>query len=131
MTPESPFVWHEDDGVYFRPESGGVLMSPCDVEAHPVADPQYDDRQRDVLAERIDSTFGALGEWRIGNGWACLRSFAPDQRFVIGADPHVAGLYWVAGLGGHGVTASWAVGRLAARVILGQEDPGPFDPGRF
>jgi len=128
---DSPFVWHEGDGVYFRPESGGVLMSPCDVDLHPVADPQHDDRQRDILATRIDATFGALGEWRIGTGWACLRSFAPDERFVIGADPKVDGLYWVAGLGGHGVTASWAIGRLAARVILGEVEAGPFDPGRF
>jgi D-arginine dehydrogenase len=75
--------------------------------------------------------FGDLGEWRIGTGWACLRTFAPDDRFLIGPDPRSAGLFWVAALGGHGVTASWAVGRLAARTLLGRAKPGPFDPRRF
>ncbi|MHC4953206.1 MAG: NAD(P)/FAD-dependent oxidoreductase [Planctomycetota bacterium] len=126
-----PFVWHEGEGVYFRTESGGVLMSACDVEPHPVGEPQYDERQREVLAARLGAHFDEVGEWRIGTGWACLRCFAPDERFVIGADPGTRGLFWVAGLGGHGVTASWAVGRLAARVILGEATAGPFDPARF
>ena len=40
------------------------------------------------------------------------------------------GLFWVAGLGGHGMTTSWAVGRLAARVFLEEQPAGAFDPGR-
>ena len=129
--PGLPFVWHESKGVYFRAEGEGMLLSPCDTELHPAAPPQVDPAQRDVLAERVQSAFGGLGEWSIGAGWACLRTFAPDERFVIGPDPGVGGLFWVTGLGGHGMTAAWAVGRLAARVYLARERNHAFDPARF
>lgn len=126
-----PFVWNEEKGVYFRPEGDGMLLSPCDAEPHPAAEPEIDPARRDELARKVADVFGALGEWRLGPGWACLRTFAKDERFVIGPDPRVAGLFWVGALGGHGMTSAWAVGRLAAQVILGRRAPGPFDPRRF
>lgn len=126
-----PFVWDEERGVYFRPEGDGMLLSPCDAEPHPSADPEVDPRRRDELARKVLSVFGVLGEWQLGAGWACLRSFARDERFVIGPDPAVKGLFWVGGLGGNGMTSAYAVGRLAAQVILGRRAPGPFDPRRF
>ena len=43
----------------------------------------------------------------------------------------MGGLFWVAALGGHGVTASWAVGQFAAEVFLGRREAGPLDPARF
>lgn len=125
-----PFVWHEDEGVYFRPEGDGFLLSPCDVEPHPPSVPLVDPNQREALAAKVHHVFDALGEWSVGSGWACLRTFAPDERFVIGHDPAIGGLFWVAGLGGHGMTAAWSVGRLAARVFLKECDAGPFDPSR-
>jgi D-arginine dehydrogenase len=126
-----PFVWNEERGVYFRPEGDGMLLSPCDAEPHGPREPEVDPARRDELARKVAEAFGALGEWRLGPGWACLRTFASDERFVIGPDPHVRGLYWVGALGGHGMTSAWAVGRLAAQVILGRRAPGPFDPRRF
>jgi len=49
---------------------------------------------------------------------------ASDGRFVIGEDPNLKNFYWVAGLGGHGVTTSFSVGDLAARLVLGKKaDP--------
>jgi glycine/D-amino acid oxidase-like deaminating enzyme len=130
-TSHWPFVWHEEAGVYFRPEGDGLLLSPCDVQDHPPRAPEVDPAARDLLAERLEGAFGNLGEWRVGPGWACLRTFARDDRFLIGPDPGIAGLFWVGALGGHGVTTSWAVGRLAAEVFLGRADPGPFAPARF
>ena len=126
-----PFVWHETEGIYFRPESGGVLLSPCDAEPHPARSPEVDPRCQDLVARKLAAVFPDVGDWRVGPGWACLRTFARDERFVIGPDPQVPRLFWVAGLGGHGVTAAWAVGRLAAQVLLERADPGPFDPRRF
>lgn len=37
-----PVVWAVDDEVYFRPESGGVLASPCDEEPHAAGVPPTD-----------------------------------------------------------------------------------------
>jgi D-arginine dehydrogenase len=126
-----PFVWNEEKGVYFRPEGDGMLLSPCDAEPHRPAEPEVDPLRRDELARKVADVFGVLGEWRLGPGWACLRTFAKDERFVIGPDPKVKGLFWVGALGGHGMTSAYAVGRLAAQVILGRRAPGPFDPRRF
>ncbi len=126
-----PFVWNEEKGVYFRPEGDGMLLSPCDAEPHPPAEPGIDPARRDELARKVADVFGVLGEWRIGAGWACLRTFAADERFVIGPDPSVRGLFWVGALGGHGMTSAWAIGRLAALSILGRGAPGPFDPRRL
>jgi len=126
-----PFVWNEEKGVYFRPEGDGMLLSPCDAEPHPAAEPEVDPARKDELASKIADAFGVLGDWRVGPGWACLRTFARDERFVIGPDPVIQGLFWVGALGGHGMTSSWSIGRLAAQVILGRRAPGPFDPRRF
>lgn len=125
-----PFVWNESEGVYFRPEGSELLLSPCDVEPHPPRAPEVDPAQKDALARKVERAFGMLGEWSIGAGWACLRTFAADSRFVIGPDGKTRGLWWVAGLGGHGMTAAWAVGRHAAEVMLGRRQAGPFDPRR-
>jgi len=37
----------------------------------------------------------------------------------VGFDPRLDGLFWVAGLGGHGMTSSAAVGDLAGHLLLG------------
>jgi len=62
-----------------------------------------------------------------------LRTLTADGRFVIGWDPDIAGFFWVAGLGGHGMTTSAAIGKLAAELLIG--GPGrksvPFAPERF
>ncbi len=115
-----PFVWHNDLDVYFRPEGDGLLMSPCDATPHPPREPVVDSAVEQLLAQKIARAFPALATVRIASAWACLRTFARDERFVIGRDPEVEGLVWVAALGGHGMTTSAAVGRLGAAAVLGE-----------
>lgn len=128
-----PFVWHSDVDVYFRPEGTGLLLSPCDATPHPPREPVTDEAVKALLAEKVRRAFPSLSGARIVTGWACLRTFSPDQRFVIGPDRVVSGLFWVACLGGHGMTTSAAVGRLAADAVMGQHDPllDSFSPFRF
>jgi D-arginine dehydrogenase len=131
--PHWPFVWHHEIDVYFRPESGGLLMSPCDAASHPPREPVVDAAVQDLLAEKIARAFPALAGARVVAAWACLRTFARDERFVIGRDPEVEGLVWVAGLGGHGMTTSAAVGRLGAAAVCGTaaEELAYFSPQRL
>jgi D-arginine dehydrogenase len=64
--------------------------------------------------------------------WVGLRTLTPDEAFVIGEDPSVAGLFWMAGLGGRGISCGLAAGRLAAEILLGVTRPVPaMEPGRF
>jgi D-arginine dehydrogenase len=45
----------------------------------------------------------------------------------------VKNFFWVAGLGGHGMTTSPAVGKMAAELLLGgpEKESAPFSPKRF
>ena len=91
--------------------------------------PAAEKLMRAKLAER----FPALAKVVLVRGLAGLRTFAPDRRFVLGWDAKRAGFFWIAGLGGHGVTTCMAVGALTARLIAA--GPGArvaaFDPARF
>jgi D-arginine dehydrogenase len=116
-----PFVWHTDIDVYFRPQGDGLLMSPCDVAPSAPCDPAVDPGVERLLAEKIARAFPALAPARVTSAWACLRTFAPDERFIIGRDARLDGFVWVAALGGHGMTTSPAVGRLGAAAVLGDD----------
>jgi D-arginine dehydrogenase len=128
-----PFVWHNDLDVYFRPEGDGLLMSPCDATPHPPREPVVDSAVEHLLAQKIARAFPALASVRIASAWACLRTFVRDERFVIGRDPDIEGLVWVAALGGHGMTTSAAVGRLGAAAVLGEssQELQHFSPARL
>ena len=131
VDPTWPFVWAVDDEVYFRPESGGLLLSPCDQEAFEPCEPPADPANRELLARKVSVAFPGLIDLPIMRSWAGLRSFVPDHRFVLGRDPHAPRVFWAAGLGGHGVTTAWEVGRIVAEAVLGRAaPPREFDPAR-
>lgn len=129
-----PFVWDMTHGLYFRPEGPGLLMCCCDQTSWAPEDPPSDPAVRELLAETFSAHVPGLEEARPTRQWAGLRVLTPDGRFAIGADPDLAGFFWVAGLGGHGMTTSHGVGELAAAGIADGRLPEPFasgfDPGR-
>ncbi len=132
--PKIPYAWSIDPAVYFRPESGGLLLSSCDGMDWPPCGPPSDNDAAVWLAEKLEQTMPKLADLPIARIWAELRCFTPDENFIIGRDGKVSNFFWTCGLGGHGMTTSWAVGEMAADLILGRTpvfDPGPFDPGRF
>jgi D-arginine dehydrogenase len=134
VPPDWPFIWDISTDVYFRPELGGLLLSPCDEAA-----PEPKDSRAvvpgafEVLQKKLKAQFPSLVGLPRGNAWSGIRTLTPDGRFVVGPDPRLEGFFWVAGLGGHGVTASNAIGELAADLILHPKKnaANPHDPGRF
>jgi D-arginine dehydrogenase len=128
-----PFVWDVTHDIYFRPEGGGLLLCACDQQELPPGDPPVDGAVQELLAEKIERYIPGLSNVSIHRGWAGFRTLSSDGRFIIGWDEQVEGFFWVAGLGGHGVTTSSAVGALAADLLVGNErkDAAPFAPGRF
>ena len=82
--------------------------------------------------DSFSNKFRAISIQSVKSG---LRTMAPDGRFVVGEDPRLKGFFWVAGLGGHGVTASFSVGDLASDLILGRKREkylvNALSPGRF
>jgi glycine/D-amino acid oxidase-like deaminating enzyme len=130
--PTLPYVWNDSAGYYFRPESGGFLLSDCDETPAPPVEPTVQPDAEAWLAEKLVHCVPKLADLPVRRRWACLRTFSRDDLFVIGWDPFCPGLYWVAALDGHGVTVSAAVGALAAREILAGEDArNPLSPHRF
>jgi len=131
--PHWPFVWDVSHDIYFRPEGEGLLLCACDqVELSP-GDPPVDPSVGELLAEKIERHMPALSQVSINKSWAGFRTLSKDGRFIIGPDPNVPGFFWVAGLGGHGVTTSSAVGALAADLITadGGKTSAAFSPARF
>jgi D-arginine dehydrogenase len=133
---DEPWAWWVDRPFYLRPESGGLLMCPC--EEVPVPLPARG-KQPDTDAAVLDGLFASLRELAphlaerpVTRYWTGLRTFAPDRRFVIGWDPWNPRLFWSAGLGGHGMTSGLAVGARAADCFLHREGAaGALDPARF
>lgn len=129
-----PFVWDIHHEYYFRPETGGLLMSPCDETRVPAGRPQVDDGVMAEFGERLSRVCPPLAGLPVQRAWAGLRTFAEDRKFVVGPDPRVKNFFWLAGLGGHGVTGCLALGELAARSVLGRtegEELASWRPERF
>jgi D-arginine dehydrogenase len=131
-----PVLWIFGDEFYFRPESGGLLMCGCDaVPVSPEQGEVIDPSQVEGIAAKAARCLPSLSDARVARAWAGMRTFAPDQQFVIGADPRLQGLFWVAGLGGHGITCAPMFGKLAAELIAsgGSSHPAAatFAPGRL
>lgn len=119
----APVVWAVDDEVYFRPESGGVLACPCDEAPCPPGVPQPTFEAMVSLGMKLDRTAPRLASCTVRRSWAGLRTFAPDRAMVVGEDPRLTGLFWLAGLGGHGMSAGMAAGELLACVFNGRPHP--------
>lgn len=114
-----PVVWRLDDEVYYRPESGGLLASPCDVTPSAAGVPTSDPAALDLLAQKLKRLAPSLADAKVQRAWACLRTFAPDRELVAGPDAEIAGLHWLSGLGGRGMSVAPAAGELVARRIFG------------
>jgi D-arginine dehydrogenase len=133
VDPNWPFVWDVSHDIYFRPEGEGLLLCACDQTELTPGDPPVDESVKELLAEKIERFMPGLSDISISRGWAGFRTLTPDGRFVIGWDGQVEHFFWVAGLGGHGMTTSSAVGELAADLLLGGagKKSEPFSPERF
>jgi D-arginine dehydrogenase len=127
----APYLWDVSHGLYFRPESGGLLLSACDETAAAADACAIDPSVAELLAHKVERFMPRLADLSVLRMWAGLRTLTPDRNFVVGPDPNAEGFIWCAGLGGHGVTASAAVGRMAADAVVGRATPAAHAPGRF
>jgi len=134
---DHPWCWVDDEGVYARPEGGGWLVSGCDEAIDPPGD---GDSRGPLEPEPRGLALSKLGRWFpslptvVRGGWTGLRTFAPDRRPLLGRDPDVSGLWWVAGLGGFGVSCALAAGEVVAAWMQGSSvgylRPRGVSPGR-
>jgi D-arginine dehydrogenase len=115
-----PIVADVGETFYFRPEGGGVLVSPADETPSEPCDARPADLDVALALERVNEAT-TLGLRSVVTAWAGLRTFAADRNPVAGADPAAPGLWWLAGQGGYGIQMAPALARLAAADLLGTE----------
>ncbi len=129
-----------DEQFYFKPESGNLLLSPADEELVPACDVQPEEIDIAIAVDRFEMATGEQVS-QVKRRWAGLRVFSPDRNPVVGFDPEIDGLFWLAGQGGYGIQTSSALGRaaaaLASRTALPADlvslgvNPEELSPGRF
>jgi D-arginine dehydrogenase len=135
-----PMVADVTETFYFKPESGRLLVSPCDATPVPASDVRPDDLDVAAAIDRVQAAT-TLRIRHVHRTWAGLRSAVPDDTPVIGEAPDAAGFFWLAALSGYGIQTAPAAGQLAAALVtsgkpsIAGNEPG-FDlavllPGRL
>ena len=113
----SPMVADAQDRFYYRPEGRQVLISPSESEPSVAEDARPREGDVQALVDLVNevTTMGITG---VSRAWTGLRTEAPDGVPVVGWDPVVPGLFWLAGQGGYGFQTSSGIAELAAGIIL-------------
>jgi len=128
-SPAVPYVWHLGAcELYVRAAGTETLISPCDGTLVPAGDQQPDTDGETKLRRVLASS--PYESTPIQRAWACQRTFpmtaanlavsidgAPQGAMLLGQDAKRPWLVWAAGLGGHGATASAAVGETVAAAV--------------
>ena len=133
---DDPWIWIDDLGLYVRPDGDRFLVCGCDEQPEPEPGPTgpADPQMAAITRQRLVDTIPSIADLELTQGWSGLRTFAPDRRPLLGPDPERPGLWWLAGLGGSGVTCCAAAGEAVARWLRGETTTWlprrPVDPGR-
>lgn len=131
IDPGCPAVWNLDKEFYFRPYCGSLLFCPCDKKPAHSLDSNIDPEIQEYMTKLLKKELPLLNDSKQRDRWSCFRVFTPDGLPFIGPDPSLPEFYWVAGLAGYGMSASWEIGRLAALSIIDGQFKPQFDPSRM
>jgi len=119
---QMPLSLDVDDEFYFKPESGGLLLSPCDETLMPPCDVQPDEIDIATAVDKFQKASN-INVKRIRRKWAGLRTFASDRSPIIGFDDQDPGFFWCAGQGGFGIQTSPVLGMLVKSLAADQAFP--------
>ncbi|MGR3659730.1 MAG: NAD(P)/FAD-dependent oxidoreductase [Paracoccaceae bacterium] len=129
-----------DENWYCKPEGSNLFLSPEDALPSPPCDAWADDMDVASVIENITEVLD-LEPVKVESSWAGLRTFAPDNEFVIGYAKDADGFFWLAGQGGYGIQTAPAVAAFSASLVRGMPVPDTlarpgleaacFSPGRF
>ncbi|MCH9648000.1 MAG: FAD-binding oxidoreductase [Deltaproteobacteria bacterium] len=123
-------VWYIDEGFqYLRQLSDGTtVLGGCrgvavEEEVGYVESPTP--RVQQALDSFLQDYFPDLAHRPVARRWAGTMAFTPNGLPSIGEIPHLPGAYYAAGLGGHGLSLGFTLGRYLAQWLQGEE-VGPF-----
>jgi glycine/D-amino acid oxidase-like deaminating enzyme len=127
------------DKIYFRPESGGIVLVGTGDHGDPIEDPDTLTDQVDMEhIGRIDALIShrmpAFREAQYVGGWTGPYDITPDWNPIVGPVPGYSGLFVAVGFSGHGFKLAPTIGESLAETVLGREPRLPIDGyalGRF
>jgi glycine/D-amino acid oxidase-like deaminating enzyme len=115
----APWLWHLGaHEMYARGHADGLLASACDATSAAAGDYAVESDAEAALRARLADVVPALADVPLVRQWACVRTFTGDRRMRLARDATRPWLVWAIGLGGHGATASPAVGETVAAVVI-------------
>jgi D-arginine dehydrogenase len=117
-----PFVVDVDEQLYFKPDARRLLVSPADETPSEPCNAAPDGWDVAVAIDRLERAT-TLRVSHVPHRWAGLRSFVRDRTPVVGPDPDVEGLVWLAAQGGYGIQTAPALARLCRALALGDGVP--------
>jgi D-arginine dehydrogenase len=119
-----PMVVDVDELWYFKPEPGGLLISPADATDMTACDPRPEELDVALAIERINNVT-TLKLRSISHAWAGLRTFSPDGDIVLGRDQEMPSFVWACGQGGYGIQSAPAAASYVARLLFPDGDIEP------
>jgi glycine/D-amino acid oxidase-like deaminating enzyme len=139
--PDLPVVKDllSDNKLYFRPDSGGVVLTGGGELGDRVDDPDHYDENvgLDYVVEqgqRLAHRLPAYAEAEYVREWCGLYDVTPDWNPVAGSPEGLAGLTLACGFSGHGFKLAPALGEALAACLTGGVpcvDLVPYAPARF
>ena len=119
------------DKIYFRPETGGVVLVGTGDHGDPIEDP---DTFTDIIASdhitRIDALITnhmpAFDKAEYLAGWTGLYDITPDWNPIVGPIPGYEGLFVAVGFSGHGFKLAPTIGETLTQTVLGLEPRIPY-----
>ena len=146
VAPGLPILRDPDGWTYAKEEVGGLVIGGFEPEAKPWVSPEQipypfefqlldeDWEQFSVLMESALHRLPVLERTGIRKFYNGPESFTPDNHFILGESPEVAGFFVGAGFNSVGIASAGGAGRaLAEWVVAGepQEDLALVDIRRF
>jgi len=110
-------------GLYFRSETGGLILIGKSMDEDPVGFDFScdDDRFTYTLWPELAEIVPAFEALRLVRGWAGLYAVNTlDANAILGQWPELKGFFLANGFSGHGLQQAPAVGRYLSELILGQ-----------
>jgi glycine/D-amino acid oxidase-like deaminating enzyme len=138
VKPERPLpLTTLPSGLYFRTETGGVILLGKSMPEDPVGFDFDWDRERftDLLWPELVTLVSSFDRLKLVRGWAGLYAENTfDGNPILGEWPDCKGFYLANGFSGHGLQQAPAVGRYLSRLILARKptlDLSIFNPARI
>lgn len=124
-------------GLYFRTETGGLILLGKSLDEDPVGiNFTWDDKRfMDLLWPELAEFVPAFDTLKLVRGWAGLYAVnTMDHNAILGEWPELKGFFLANGFSGHGLQQGPAVGRYISELILDRRpelDLSIFSPARI